>query len=69
MDFKVKLQSTKINELKAEIEKVETLLHELKIVLDNFSEASFEVHLSPIINGKDLLLAVNKANKRVAQLL
>lgn len=69
MDFEVKLQSTEINELKAKIEKVETLFSELKIVLDKISEASFEVHLSPIINGKDLLLAVNKANKRVAQLL
>ena len=69
MDFEVKLQSTEINELKAKIEKVETLFSELKIVLDKISEASFEVHLSHIINGKDLLLAVNKANKRVAQLL
>ena len=69
MKLKVELQATGVNELKAKVAQAEKLVNDLKTVLNEISEASCNVSLSPIIKGKDLSLAVNRANKRTTRLL
>lgn len=64
MYFKIELQSTGVNELKAKVEQADRLFNELKNVLNEISEASINVSLSNVIKGQDLLNVVNRSTNR-----
>jgi hypothetical protein len=70
MNFKYVLNVTGVNELKEKVEQADMLLNKLKNILNEISDATIDVALSPVtplnelstvIRSEDLIAAINRS--------